>query len=43
MADLQKERILINADLCSPTSQGMLPDPPPGRTLYQNMLKQKVE
>jgi L-ascorbate metabolism protein UlaG (beta-lactamase superfamily) len=43
MAYLPKERILINADLYSPPAQGALPTPTAGmRTLYQNMLKQKL-
>jgi L-ascorbate metabolism protein UlaG (beta-lactamase superfamily) len=43
MAYLPKERILINADLYSPPAQGALPAPTAGmRTLYQNMLKQKL-
>jgi glyoxylase-like metal-dependent hydrolase (beta-lactamase superfamily II) len=44
VAYLPKEKILINADLYSPPAQGSLPTPTPGmRTLYQNMLKQKLE
>jgi len=44
VAYLPKEKILINADLYSPP-QGTPPSAPtPGmRTLYQNMLKQKLD
>src|SRR5579863_7561784 len=45
MAYLPKEKILINADLYSPPAQGSpTPTPTAGmRTLYQNMLKQKLD
>lgn len=44
MAYLPKEKILINADLYSPAEGAQPPAPTPGmRTLYQNMLKQKLE
>jgi glyoxylase-like metal-dependent hydrolase (beta-lactamase superfamily II) len=44
MAYLPKERILINADLYSPPAQGTLPAATAGmRTLYQNVLKQKLD
>jgi len=44
MAYLPKEQILINADLYSPPAQGAAPAPTAGmRTLYQNMLKQKLD
>ena len=44
MAYLPKEKILIHADLYSPPAQGAVPNPTAGmRTLYQNMLKQKLE
>jgi glyoxylase-like metal-dependent hydrolase (beta-lactamase superfamily II) len=45
MAYLRKEKILINADLYSPPAQGApLPTPTAGiRTLYQNMLKHKLD
>jgi hypothetical protein len=45
MAYLTKEKILINADLYTPPAQGApLPAPTPGmRTLYQNMLKHKLD
>jgi hypothetical protein len=43
MAYLPKEKILINADLYSPP-QGAQPAPTAGmRTLYQNVLKQKLD
>jgi L-ascorbate metabolism protein UlaG (beta-lactamase superfamily) len=43
-AYLPRERILINADLYSPPAQGALPAPTAAmRTLYQNMLKQKLD
>ena len=45
MVYLPKEKILINADLYSPPAQGA-PAPTPNagmRTLYQNMLKQKLD
>ena len=44
MAYLPKEKILINADLYSPTVEGLPPAPTAGmRTLYQNVLKQKLD
>jgi L-ascorbate metabolism protein UlaG (beta-lactamase superfamily) len=44
MAYLPKEKILINADLYSPTVDGLPPAPTAGmRTLYQNVLKQKLD
>jgi glyoxylase-like metal-dependent hydrolase (beta-lactamase superfamily II) len=45
MAYLPKEKILVNADLYSPPAQGApTPAPTAGmRTLYQNMLKQKLD
>jgi len=45
IAYLPKEKILLNADLYSPPAQGAAPAPPtPGmRTLYQNMLKLKLD
>ena len=44
MAYLPKEKILINADLYSPTVEGLPPGPTAGmRTLYQNVLKQKLD
>jgi hypothetical protein len=45
MAYLPKEKILINAGLYSPPAQGApLPTPTAGmRTLYQNMLKHKLD
>lgn len=45
MVYLPKEKILINADLYSPPAQGApLPKPTAAmRTLYQNMLKQKLD
>jgi len=44
MVYLPKERILINADLYSPPAEGTLLAPTAGiRTLYQNVLKQKLE
>ena len=45
MAYLPKEKMLINADLYSPPAGGApLPAPTAGmRTLYQNMLKQKLD
>jgi glyoxylase-like metal-dependent hydrolase (beta-lactamase superfamily II) len=45
MAYLPKEKILIHADLYSPPEPGApLPAPTAGmRTLYQNMLKQKLD
>jgi len=45
MVYLPKEKILINADLYSPPAEGA-PTPKPTaamRTLYQNMLKQKLD
>jgi L-ascorbate metabolism protein UlaG (beta-lactamase superfamily) len=43
VAYLPKEKILINADLYSPPAQGTVPTATAGmRTLYQNMLKQKL-
>ena len=43
-AYLPRERILINADLYSPPAQGAAPVPTAAmRTLYQNMLKQKLD
>jgi L-ascorbate metabolism protein UlaG (beta-lactamase superfamily) len=43
-AYLPKEKILINADLYSPPQQGAAPAPTAGmRTLYQNMLKQRLD
>jgi glyoxylase-like metal-dependent hydrolase (beta-lactamase superfamily II) len=43
-AYLPRERILINADLYSPPAQGAAPAPTAAmRTLYQNMLKQKLD
>jgi len=45
MVYLPKEKILINADLYSPPAEGAAaPKPTPAmRTLYQNMLKQKLD
>jgi hypothetical protein len=45
MAYLPKEKILVNADLYSPPERGAQPSAPtPGmRTLYQNMLKLKLD
>jgi len=45
MVYLPKEKILINADLYSPPAAGASPPmPTPGmRTLYRNMLKQKLD
>ena len=45
MVYLPKEKILINADLYSPPAQGApMPTPTAAmRTLYQNMLKQKLD
>ena len=45
MVYLPKEKLLINADLYSPPAPGApLPAPNAGmRTLYQNMLKQKLD
>jgi hypothetical protein len=45
MAYLPKEKILVNADLYSPPQPGAQPSPPtPGiRTLYQNMVKLKLD
>jgi len=44
MVYLPKEKILINADLYSPAQGGQPPAPTVGmRTLYQNMLKQKLD
>ena len=44
MAYLPKEKILINADLYSPPQGAPTPAPTAGmRTLYQNMLKQKLD
>lgn len=44
MAYLPKEKILINADLYSPPQGAPLAAPTTGmRTLYQNMLKQKLD
>ena len=45
MVYLPKEKILINADLYSPPAEGApMPKPTPAmRTLYQNMLKQKLD
>jgi len=44
MAYLAKERILINADLHSPPAQGAVVTPTTAiRTLYQNVLKQKLD
>jgi len=44
MAYLPKEKILINADLYSPPQSAPPPTPTAGmRTLYQNMLKQKLD
>src|SRR3984885_14119850 len=45
MAYLPKEKILINADLYSPPAPGAPPPAPTAgmRTLYRNMLKQKLD
>jgi hypothetical protein len=44
MAYLPKEKILINGDLYSPPVEGAPPAPTAGmRTLYQNVLKQKLD
>jgi hypothetical protein len=44
MGYLPKEKILINADLYSPPAPGALPSATAGmRTLYQNVLKQKLD
>jgi len=44
LAYLPKEKILINADLYSPPQGADPPAPTPGmRTLYQNVLKQKLD
>jgi hypothetical protein len=44
MAYLPKEKILINADLYSPPQGAQPPAPTAGmRTLYQNVLKQKLD
>jgi L-ascorbate metabolism protein UlaG (beta-lactamase superfamily) len=45
MVYLPKEKILINADLYSPPAEGALMPKPTAamRTLYQNMLKQKLD
>ena len=44
MVYLPKEKILINADLYTPPAAGALPAPTAGiRTLYQNVLKQKLD
>ncbi len=45
MVYLPKEKILINADLYSPPAQGAPASKPTAamRTLYQNMLKQKLD
>jgi glyoxylase-like metal-dependent hydrolase (beta-lactamase superfamily II) len=44
MAYLPKEKILINADLYSPPQGAQTPPPTAGmRTLYRNVLKQKLE
>jgi glyoxylase-like metal-dependent hydrolase (beta-lactamase superfamily II) len=44
MAYLPKEKILINADLYSPPQNAPPPAPTAGmRTLYQNVLKQKLD
>jgi hypothetical protein len=45
MAYLPKEKILLNADLYSPPAQGAAPSVATAamRTLYQNMLKLKID